>query len=208
MKVLILGAGGHGQVVGDIVRAEKCAGRDVVLAGYLDDAKQGPGGPPVHGPLRAWRDVAHDALIVAIGNNATRRTIFDDLLRMGAAFATTAHPASTIAPDVSMGLGTMICAGVVINTKARVGRNVIVNTSASVDHHCRIADHVHIAPGVRLGGDVEVGEGALVGIGAVVIPGMRIGAWSIVSAGAVVTEDVPPNTTVVGVPARALSRVC
>jgi acetyltransferase-like isoleucine patch superfamily enzyme len=62
-----------------------------------------------------------------------------------------------------------------------------------------------VAPGVRLGGDVEVGEGALIGIGAVVLPGKKIGAWAVVGAGAVVTKDVAPNATVVGVPARPIS---
>ena len=45
-------------------------------------------------------------------------------------------------------------------------------------------------------------EGALVGIGAIVLPRVRIGAWSTVGAGAVVTADVPPAVTVMGVPAR------
>jgi len=75
-----------------------------------------------------------------------------------------------------------------------------------VDHDCRIGDFVHLAPGVRLAGEVTVGEGALIGIGASVLPGVCIGAWDVVGAGAVVTEDVAPGVTVVGVPARPLRK--
>jgi maltose O-acetyltransferase len=49
---------------------------------------------------------------------------------------------------------------------------------------------------------VSVGERAFVGIGAVVLPNVSIGADCVVGAGAVVTRDVPPGTTVVGIPAR------
>ena len=67
-----------------------------------------------------------------------------------------------------------------------------------------IDDYAHIAPGVHLGGDVEIGAGALIGIGATALPQRKIGAWSIVGAGAVVTKDVPPGATVIGVPARPI----
>jgi acetyltransferase-like isoleucine patch superfamily enzyme len=69
-----------------------------------------------------------------------------------------------------------------------------------------IGPHVHLGPGVNLCGAVEVGEGTLVGVGACAIPCSRIGEWSIVGAGSAVTADVPPRTTVGGVPARPLAR--
>jgi acetyltransferase-like isoleucine patch superfamily enzyme len=51
-------------------------------------------------------------------------------------------------------------------------------------------------------GEVVVGEGAMIGAGAVVLPGVEIGHDAQVGANAVVTEDVPPETTVAGIPAR------
>lgn len=98
----------------------------------------------------------------------------------------------------------MICAGVVVNTGSVIGADVILNTGCTVDHHNRIGDHAHIAPGVHMGGEVEVGEGALVGIGATVMPRKRIGAWSVVGAGTLVTRDVPDGVVVVGAPARVV----
>ena len=207
MKVLLFGAGGHAQVVADVLRAQQHAGEQICFAGYVDDRadeRRATLGEDVQGTIAEWPTVEHDAVIVAIGDNSTRRTLFGLAEHRDARFAIAKHPASTIAPDVRLGPGVIVCAGVVISTKAVVGANTIINTAASVDHHCRIGDHVHIAPGVRLGGDVTVGEGALVGIGAVVLPGKKIGAWAIVGAGAVVIDDVPPATTVVGVPAQRI----
>ena len=205
MKVLLFGAGGHAQVVADVLRAQQHAGEQICFAGYVDDRAdelRATLGEDVQGTIAEWPSAEHDAVIVAIGDNSTRRTLFGRAKKRNACLAIARHPASTIAPDVRVGLGSMVCGGVVINTRTVIGANTIINTAASVDHHCVIGDHVHIAPGVRLGGDVTVGEGALVGIGAVVLPGKTIGAWAIVGAGAVVIDDVPPATTVVGVPAK------
>ncbi len=57
-----------------------------------------------------------------------------------------------------------------------------------------------------MGGNVYVGEGAHIGIGASVKPGVKIGKWSVVRAGAVVVNDVPKGATVVGVPAKPISK--
>lgn len=207
MKILVLGAGGHGQVVADIFRARAAAGDAVECLGFLDDTTIQPqAGWPVLGRLGLWSDIPHDGLIVAIGDNAARRRIFADLAAHGACFAVARHPATTLAVDVQVGAGAMLCAGVVINTQAVIGRNTIINTSTSVDHHCTIGDHVHLAPGVHLGGNVHVGDGAMVGIGATVLPGRTIGPWATVGAGAVVVDDVPEGALVVGVPAKPRTR--
>jgi sugar O-acyltransferase (sialic acid O-acetyltransferase NeuD family) len=207
--ILIVGAGGHGQVIADIFRARRIARLAAEQVAFLDDdpACQGCGflGSTVLGTISRASEIPHDAVIVGIGDNATRARIFVRFAEAGDEMAIGAHPRSTVAADVTPGPGTVICAGAVINTGTTIGPNVIINTGATVDHHSVIGAHVHIAPGVHLGGAVHVGDGALVGIGAIVLPGVRIGAWSTVGAGAVVTTDVPSHATVVGVPARALT---
>jgi len=206
VNVLVLGAGGHGQVVADILRAQEAAGDPTHFIGYLDDDPRANAltRGRVLGAIHTWASVGHDALVVAIGKNRIRQRHFDELAAAEAQFAIARHPATVIAPDAPIGAGVMLCAGAIVNTQATIGANTIINTAASVDHHCRVGDHVHIAPGARLGGEVTIETGALVGIGAVVLPGVRVGAWAIIGAGAVVIDDVPAGATVIGVPARAL----
>lgn len=211
MKILIIGAGGHGQVVADILRASVKAGAGLEIAGYLDDDRAAHGallaGARVLGPIDALAATPHDAVVVAIGDNKTRAAVYARLGAAGERFASAIHPSAVISEDAALGNGVMICAGVIVNTGTRIGNNVILNTACTVDHHTVIGDHAHIAPGVHMGGEVRIGDRALVGIGAVVMPRKRIGAGSTVGAGSVVTRDVEPDLTVVGVPAAPVKTV-
>lgn len=208
MRVVIIGAGGHAQVVADILLRAKQQGSLAYPVAYVDENAALWGeqrlGIPITGPLQTLSQIAHDAVIVAIGNNRTRATLYKRLKDVGETFVNACHPSAILAQDVVLGSGCVLCAGVIVNTGTVIGNNVIINTAASVDHHNRIADHVHIAPGVHLGGDVAIGEGTLVGIGATVMPQRQLGRWSTVGAAALVHENVGDNRTVMGVPARPL----
>jgi len=58
-----------------------------------------------------------------------------------------------------------------------------------------------------IAGTVRLEEDCWIGAGAIIYPNITIGARSIVGAGAVVTKDVPPNTVVVGVPAKVIRKL-
>jgi sugar O-acyltransferase (sialic acid O-acetyltransferase NeuD family) len=210
MQILIIGAGGHGQVVADIFACMRETLPDLQVAGYLDDAAdlhgKVLGGIPVLGPLSRLSEIPHDAVILAIGDNRIRAMLFDHLRNTEEHFITARHPKSVIAANVDIGLGCMICAGVIVNTGAKVGDNVILNTGCTVDHHNHVESHVHVAPGAHLGGDVAVGEGVLIGLGAGVMPRCKIGRWTVVGAGAIVHRNLPDSITVAGVPARVVRR--
>ena len=205
MTILIVGAGGHGQVVADILQAQRAAGDDVDVIGFVDDDPELEGqdrlGRPILGNLAAITGIGHDAVVLAVGDNTRRACLDQEMRRAGQRFATAMHPSALIASHTSVGDGSMICARVVVGCCSRVGRGVILNTACSVDHHARLDDFVHVAPGVHLGGDVSIGSCSILGIGAIVLPGVSIGCGAVVGAGAVVTRDVAAGAIVVGVPA-------
>lgn len=210
MRVLILGAGGHAQVVADILLRAREVGQKIAPIGYLDDDTGLHGKMlldlPVLGDISLLGRIPHGAVVIAIGNNQVRRRLAEHFFLAGETFIIARHPASVTAPDVRIGPGTMICAGAIVNTGSVIGAHVILNTGCTVDHHSVVGDYVHIAPGVHMGGEVVIEEGALIGIGATIAPRLSVGAWATVGAGAVVTKPVPPGVTVVGVPAKPLQK--
>jgi sugar O-acyltransferase (sialic acid O-acetyltransferase NeuD family) len=209
MRILIIGAGGHGRVVADALLEARRAGTDVDPVGFLDEDASLAGqqylSVRVVGGLDARAQTPHDAVIVAIGDNAARARVTAAMEADGERLALSRHPTAILAADVEAGAGSMICAGARVMTGSRIGRGVIVNTGAIVDHDARLGDYAHVAPGVVLGGDVVVGAGTLVGLGARVLPGVRIGTLVTIGAGSVVLADVPDGATYAGVPARFIA---
>lgn len=206
MKVFCYGASGHGKVVADILAL---AGAE--LLGFVDDDATKAGvqlaGVPVIGTPTALPDLlaAGAAAIVTIGSNQARTAKARELEQLGFKLATAIHPSAVVARDVTVGAGTVIMAGAIVNSSSRIGASVIINTAATVDHDCVLANGAHISPGANLAGGVVVGGNTHVGIRSSVIQLIRIGADSIIGAGAVVIRDVPSGVTVVGNPARILN---
>src|SRR5690554_6597612 len=108
-------------------------------------------------------DYDGNTFLVSIGNNKIRKQVAESVELRDAFFEILIHPAAAVSPSVEIGVGTVIMAGAVVNAGARVGRHVIINTNASVDHDCVLEDYVHVSPGAALAGDVQVGTGSHVG---------------------------------------------
>jgi len=204
--VIILGAGGHGRAILDLLQKLNYEVRgfsdpDQTLWGKTID------GVPVIGGddeiLNLDTDVIHLALGVGgTGDNSFRKKLFTFFSERHYTFPSFVHPSAIIASNVILGKGSIAMAGSVIQTGCRIGDNVIINTGALVDHNCIIGDHVHIAPGAVISGNVSVGVGAHVGTGSTVIQNIRIGDRALVAAGAVVVRDIEPGEKVMGVPAK------
>jgi sugar O-acyltransferase (sialic acid O-acetyltransferase NeuD family) len=207
--LLFWGASGQAKVLNEAI-----AGTDWRLVALVDRRPLSwPGLPVLQGEagLQAWlaeRGGAaglHGAVAIG-GDNGGRLAVMALLAQLGLALPPLVHHRAFVARDSQHGEGCQILAQASVCSHARLGRGVIVNTAAVVEHECLIEDGVHLAPGVRLAGEVRVGARAFVGTGAIVLPRLQVGADAIVGAGAVVTRDVPAGATVVGNPARPLNR--
>jgi sugar O-acyltransferase (sialic acid O-acetyltransferase NeuD family) len=146
--------------------------------------------------------LADTPVITAVGSPALKSAFVR--CWPGAQFITLVAAEAWTATDIVIGDGTYVGPGALINRHVRIGRHVSINIGATVSHDTTIGDFSTLSPGCHLAGQVRVGPGVLVGIGAVVSDGLSVGEGAIIGAGAVVVEDVPENTVVVGNPARKL----
>ena len=203
-RLALLGASGHGKVVADLAQQ-----LDWQRVEFFDDAWPSlsfNGQWPVVGDTSVLlaQIAQYDGVLVAIGHCATRWQKHQVLRCAGAQLVSLVHPKASLSNFASLGVGSVLMAGAVVNVDAVLGEACIINTGATVDHDCQLAQAVHISPGANLSGDVRVGAFSWVGVGAAVRHGVRIGSDVMVGAGAVVVKPVADGMTVFGCPARAL----
>jgi sugar O-acyltransferase (sialic acid O-acetyltransferase NeuD family) len=205
-RIVILCAGGQGAIVADILQRAHEAGSDAVPIGFVDDTSGLVGtailGIDVLASIASLKDIGHDAVIVALGDNRARREMTERLLASGERLATAIHPRACIAPSASIGEGSMISAGAIVTPRAVIGRGVILNTNCSVDHDSVIDDFAHVSAGATVGARCHIGAEALIALGATVVSRMTVGARTIIGSGAAVVNPIPPDVVAFGVPAR------
>lgn len=200
-EVIIIGASGHAKVVADIVLS-----RGDRILGFLDDDTQLPpriNGIPVLGAVSEFKKYSDAYFIIGIGNGSIRKKISN--MMQGVRWYTAVHPNAVVsAMDTSIGEGTVVMAGAIINPNAKIGDHCIINTAAVVEHDAQIGQFAHISVGAKLAGTVSIGDGTWVGIGAVVSNNLSICADCTIGAGAVVVRSINDSGTYVGIPARRI----
>lgn len=204
--VIIIGDGGHAEVLLDTARA---LGRDILGVTSLT-VKSGAviAGAPVLGNDDILKNYAIDEVELVNGIGSVdiphaRASVFERFRELGYTFATLVHPRAIVAEGVILEQGVQVIAGAIIQTGCRLGANTIVNTGAVLDHHGRVGANCHIAPGATCSGGVILGAKCMIGAGTTVIQGLTIGDEVMVAAGAVVVKDLHSKVRVKGIPAVA-----
>lgn len=207
---VIIGAGGFAREVLDIFEACIEAGENFNVLGYIVEARfSAPGtivnDQPVLGGFEWFKTQPPDTYTVCgVGAPEVRRRLALQAEQNGARFGNIIHPNAVVTRRVMLGEGVVITAGCIFTNQIRLGNHVHVNLDCTIGHDAVLEDYATLAPGVHVSGNVTLGEGAHVGTGANILEKKKIGAWSVVGAGSVVTGDVPPNTTLVGVPGKVV----
>lgn len=202
----IIGAGGFGREVA------WCVGRinDVTptwnLKGFIDDNEELWGTQEdeyfVLGGCEYLKEQKDAYTVCAVGNAKARWQIIEKLSSSGVQFATIIDPSVILSKRISIGEGTIICAGTIATVDIKIGKHVIINLDCTLGHDDVIEDYVTIYPSVNISGNVIVGEWSEIGTGVQIIQGKKIKSNTIIGAGAVVIKDIDKSGTYVGVPTR------
>ena len=175
-KIAILGAGGHGKVVGEIANLNNFKKIDF-FDDVIDTKKKSNFPFNIKGTSKDLNNnfKNYDTFFVAIGDNKIRskkmRWLRDNNLKI----VNLIHPASTISKLSFLDIGICIMANAVINPGTYIGEGAIIITSSSIDHDCIIKNFVHISPNCSLSGNVKVGNFSHLGTATSVHPGINVG---------------------------------
>ena len=173
-KLAIIGAGGHGKVVGEIALLNQY---DTI--NFFDDRINEIKNFPFNiiGNLEFLKKSLknYDNFFVAIGDNVSRCDKISWLKKEKRNLVNLIHPKSTVSKFSSIEAGSCLMANAVVNAGTNIKEGVIINTSSSIDHDCLIEDYAHISPNCSLSGNVKVGKFTHLGTGTSVHPGINIG---------------------------------
>jgi len=105
-------------------------------------------------------------IVLGIGSAKVRKILAEKVKHC---FATLIHPTAYIAKDVEVGEGTIVLAGAVIQTGAKIGKHAIINSNVTIDHDAIVEDYVTTYPGVYVGAEAVIGIGTTINPNAVIM---------------------------------------
>lgn len=206
-KIVLIGGGGHAISVLDTLLS--CDGYQVI--GIVDSIFEGEKtllGIPYLGDDSILQEIynsgVNNAVIAvgSIGDTGLRVKLYDMAKKIGFNLPVIIDKTAIVGIECAISEGVFIGKGVVVNAFSTIGRMAIINSTALVEHECKIGAFSHIAPGCKLGGKVLVGEHTHIGIGSTVIQGVQIGDNSLIGAGSVVVKNIPNGIKAYGNPCR------
>jgi sugar O-acyltransferase (sialic acid O-acetyltransferase NeuD family) len=207
-SLVILGAGGFAREVAWLVsEINQYQPGSLNLIGFLGRGTNRVGelinGVPVLSVEDVRQYLPEVYAVAAIGDTKAKERAVQEAQGIGCQFLTLIHPnVKYDRSTVVIGSGSIICAACILTVNIVIGSHVIINLDCTVGHDCIIEDYVTISPGCHLSGQTVVRKGANLGTGVVTIEKQSIGAHSIVGAGGVVVNEIPPNVIAVGIPAK------
>ena len=201
----VYGASGCGRGIMPLARAQY---PDATLV-FIDDALNS--GVRNRQKILSWKNFLETEstskfIVIAVASSSARETISKKCKAAGIRLLEVRAANVQQMDDVTIGEGACLSPFVTLTSNIHIGRCFHANLYSYVEHDCVIGDFVTFSPGAKVNGNVTIGDHAYIGSGAIIRQGITIGAGAVVGMGAVVIEDVHPNVTVIGNPAKPLIR--
>lgn len=194
-KAFIFGNGGHARVIASFLSAAPVF------------VVQKRSGDHTLSEDEYFSELPAGDVYIGIGLNGARAQCAARLRAVGAILPACVAPTAFVARDAEVESGVVICAGASIGSRARIGRDAIVNTLSSVDHDCVLGELSQVTAGVTFGGTVKTGSNCFFGIKSAIVPNMTVGDNVQVMAGSLIVSDVESNVIMGGNPARLVRRL-
>ncbi|WP_354002619.1 acetyltransferase [Ruania halotolerans] len=208
--LIIIGAGGFGREVVEIIRAANVVRPAWRLLGVADDAPSDlsleslrRAETPYLGAINAAIEAAGSSVsvIVAVGSPQVRERLVGQL-PPACSFGTAIHPDATIGGSVEIRPGCVIAAGARLSVEITVGEHVQIDQNVTIGHDSEVGSYTRINPAACISGGVRIGDSCYIGANATILQNLRLGPNATIGAGAVVVRNVASSATVKGVPAR------
>ena len=209
-NIVIIGAGGFAREVQWLINDINKVNKEWNILGFIDENPSNKGkelnGNIVVGSFEDILKIDNQDIyyVCAVGDPIIKKKLVEKAEDMNLKPAILIHPSVIISEFVSVGEGSIICAGNIITVNIHIGKHVIVNIDSTIGHDAIIEDYSTILPSVNISGNTVIEECVSVGTGSAIIQGLRIGKYSTIGAGAVVVKDIPCGATAVGMPAKVI----
>ena len=201
-KIILIGAGGHAHACIDIV--ERQGIYDIAgLVGLRNEINKQC---LVYSVIASDDDLAelinrYQYACIAVGRiqSADLSThIFQKLTKLGFILPSIISPNAYVSNYASIGKGSLVMHGAIINAGSKIGDNCIINTRAIIEHDVIIESHCHISTGAILNGNVHVGKKSFIGSGSIVKEGILIGESCLVGMGLSLRHNLEDNIKFIG----------
>ncbi len=186
-SLILIGAGGHAHACIDVIEQHN----QYQIAGLVGMPKE------MHTQHLGYSVIATDsdlpelakayqyAFIVVgqIRSPDTRIHLYQQAITLGFQLPVIIAPTAHVSRHATIGAGTIVMHGAIVNAGAKVGINCIINTHALLEHDATIEDYCHISTGAIINGDVHIGAGSFVGSGSTLKEGIILGKGCVVGMG-------------------------
>lgn len=185
--IILIGAGGHAHSCIDVIEQQG----KYHIAGLVGMPHE------VHDKHLGYEVIATDDdlpqlvkeygyVLISLGqilSPGSRIRLYQQVIKRGFQLPFIVAPTAYVSRHATLGVGTIVMHGAVVNAGVRVGDNCIINNRALLEHDTTVEDHCHISTGAILNGGVTIGAGSFVGSGTVIKEGVIIGKDCVIGMG-------------------------